>query len=350
MQNNIYNKKNRNIYIFSPSGTVTGGVELLHQLCDVLNNKNNNAYIVYYGNKPHTIPNDYKKYNIKPLEASDTYDIDSNYIIVPETNLNLLNSFHNAKAIVWWMSVDNYFSALQANCFSTFIFHLRFGLLPYYNTALRTVIRKILHKKTYPTYTLKKLKNNKNVIFNAYQSEYANVFLQKHGINNTVHLSDYINEDYVFTPEVLRRKENIIIYNPKKGIRFTKKLIKAAPELKWIAIQNMTRSEVKETMEKAKLYIDFGHFPGKDRLPREAAMCGCCIITGKLGASGFKQDVPIEEQYYKFNTNKRNIKYIIKAIYNILNNYETEINNFSEYRKIIMNEKRFFLEDIENIF
>ena len=30
-----------------------------------------------------------------------------------------------------------------------------------------------------------------------------------------------------------------------------------------------------------KLYIDFGGFPGKDRLPREAVMHDCCIITGK---------------------------------------------------------------------
>lgn len=30
------------------------------------------------------------------------------------------------------------------------------------------------------------------------------------------------------------------------------------------------------TMRKAKVYIDFGFHPGKDRIPREAVMCGAC--------------------------------------------------------------------------
>ena len=52
----------------------------------------------------------------------------------------------------------------------------------------------------------------------------------------------------------------------------------------------MTSKEVQELLSKCKVYIDFGHFPGKDRVPREAAMCNCCIITGKYGASNFTEE------------------------------------------------------------
>jgi len=42
-----------------------------------------------------------------------------------------------------------------------------------------------------------------------------------------------------------------------------------------------------------KLYVDFGKHPGKDRMPREAAVHGCCIITGRRGAAGNPFDIPI---------------------------------------------------------
>ena len=33
-----------------------------------------------------------------------------------------------------------------------------------------------------------------------------------------------------------------------------------------------------------QVYIDFGHHPGQDRLPREAVQCGCVVITGTRGS------------------------------------------------------------------
>ena len=337
------------IYIFSPAGVVTGGVELLHQLCDILSVNGKEAYIVYYGTKAHEIPSDYRKYNLKTIESDKITDSEETVIVVPETRLCILNDYKKAKAIVWWMSVDNYYVALQANCAISFAYHLRYGVFSAYNSAVKVLARKILRKRLYPSYSLSKLKKNRNVLCNAYQSEYANSFLKKHGITNTRPLSDYINDEYVFHQELVPKKENIIIYNPKKGLRFTKRLIAAAPDLQWIPIQNMSRLEVKGMMCRAKLYIDFGHFPGKDRMPREAAMCGCCIITGKLGAAEFAQDLPIDEKLYKFNQRNKDIPLIIQRIRFVLENYETEIENFADYRAVISGEKTAFVQDVREI-
>lgn len=349
MQNDSFEMPTSAVYIFAPAGTVTGGVELLHQLCDILNANRKEAYIVYYGTKEHTIPSDYRKYNLKIIESDKIPDSEETVIVVPETRLCILNEYKKSKAIVWWMSVDNYFAALQANCVVSFAYHLRYGMFFAYNSAIKMLVRKILRKRLYPSYSLSKLKKNKNIVCNAYQSEYADSFLKKHGITNTKPLSDYINDEYAFYQELLSKKENIIIYNPKKGLRFTKRLIAAAPDLHWIPIQNMSRLEVKEMMCRAKLYIDFGHFPGKDRMPREAAMCGCCIITGKLGAAGFTQDLPIDEKFYKFNQRKQDIPLIIQRIRFVLENYETEIEQFADYRTVIAGEKSAFIRNVLEI-
>lgn len=41
------------VFVPCPAGACTGGAELLHQLVDLLNNNNVDAYIVYYGAGKH---------------------------------------------------------------------------------------------------------------------------------------------------------------------------------------------------------------------------------------------------------------------------------------------------------
>ena len=53
-------------------------------------------------------------------------------------------------------------------------------------------------------------------------------------------------------------------------------------------------------------YIDFGPHPGMDRLPREATLAGCVVITNREGAANFDEDVPLpsEFKFSKFNVDK----------------------------------------------
>ena len=73
--------------------------------------------------------------------------------------------------------------------------------------------------------------------------------------------------------------------------------MKAFPNLHWKAIENMSTEEVAELLNRSKVYIDFGNHPGKDRFPREAAISGCCIITGQRGAAANDIDVMIPRSY-----------------------------------------------------
>ena len=134
-------------------------------------------------------------------------------------------------------------------------------------------------------------------VINAFQSEYAQWWLHEHHFPNIVPLKDYINTDHC-TFDESSKKEDIVLYNPKKGMEFTQKLISAAPDIKWVPLQGMSREQLIEVLKKAKIYIDFGYHPGKDRLPRECVMNGWCVITGMRGAAAFFGDVAIPEKSF----------------------------------------------------
>lgn len=63
----------------------------------------------------------------------------------------------------------------------------------------------------------------KTIEFHLCQSYYAIDYLKENGISNTDYLSDYISDEYFNMPENWENKEDIVVYNPKKGFDFTKK-------------------------------------------------------------------------------------------------------------------------------
>ncbi|MFN3786827.1 MAG: hypothetical protein ACK4SW_00305 [Sulfurihydrogenibium azorense] len=111
----------------------------------------------------------------------------------------------------------------------------------------------------------------------------------------------------------------------------------------------MKREEVIKTLRKAKVYIDFGFFPDPERIPKEAAMMGCCVITGKRGSAAFFEDVSIPDKY-KFEDKEENIPKIVKKIKDCFENFEERYKDFDYYRQVIRNGPKRFIEDLKNIF
>lgn len=327
-------------YIYAPSGVITGGQELLHQLCDSLNNKGQEAYIKYYPNSKCQIPEPYRIYNIKITEHVE--DLPDNFLILHESQFDRGLKYKNLKLIHWWLSVDNFFKG-----------SLRYlSLFDYYQLWRGLFLKAILVKLYYIAFRRKRIidlniKMNylkKPKIINYAQSFYAIDFLKRNGFQTYYPLSDYIN--YTFDNNNISKREDLILYNPKKGIKFTQKLINQFPYYKWIPIVNLSYKEVCDLMNRAKIYIDFGNHPGKDRLPREAILSGLCIITGKRGSAFFYEDIPISERY-KFDENSFDETRFKNLIDNIFENFENEIINFSHYRKIIMQSKEKFESEVD---
>lgn len=111
----------------------------------------------------------------------------------------------------------------------------------------------------------------------------------------------------------------------------------------------MDRKTLKNVFQRSKLYIDFGYHPGKDRLPREAVLNDCCVLTGILGSAGHYEDIPIASEY-KIDQKTMSVSDIADKIEDILENYEFHIKNFSEYKNKTLNEQALFEQEVLRLF
>ena len=127
------------------------------------------------------------------------------------------------------------------------------------------------------------------------------------------------------------------------------KVIKDNRKIKFIPLIGLDKNEVINSLKKSKIYFDIGSHPGKDRMPREAALLGNCIITNRKGSAENSKDIPIPEEF-KFYENYFNLKKIKNKINLIFNNYENEFKKFESYVNIIMLEKENFVTESKNIF
>lgn len=114
-------------------------------------------------------------------------------------------------------------------------------------------------------------------------------------------------------------------------------------------MQNMTLKEVANCMRRAKVYIDFGYHPGKEKMPREACLLDCCMIVGKDGSAKYKEDMPILDEYH-FEKEEKYIPEIIAKIYDCLEHYPLKIKDFSPYKELLLKEKETFKADVKKVF
>ena len=314
------------VYVACPANLATGGPELLHQLVYKLNKLNINATMFYYPqNRPTPVHKEYRKYdNDYVIKIIDDR---KNVLIVPEVKTELLYKYKNIRKVIWWLSIDNFNKKFSTKTISKRLKKLlrELGVLKIYNFQTPSIVHFV-------------------------QSEYAQKHLISKGVKKIYYLSDYINE--IFINKQLNKyteKEDIILYNPTKGYAYTKSIINKGNDLQFIPIQNMTREQVADLLGRAKVYIDFGHHPGKERLPRESAISRCCVITGKKGAAFYNKDVPIPSEF-KYDDEKENIPAIIKKIKECINYYDIEVKKFENYRDIVASEEKVFEDDLKNIF
>ena len=321
-ETNSHNKytKYKTVYCICPSLVKSGGPELLHQLVYWINKLGGDAEIAYMDcleNKGFTNP-EYSHYvagHVTRFEAIN--DTANNALVIPEGWPFVCADILYAKIIFWWLSVDNFF----------------------------------IPAGSYVDDTIELVKTKSHI--HLFQSEYAKQYVLSLGITqkSLYHLSDYINDEYLTTEANYHNceKKDIVLYNPKKGHSFTEELIRRSKDIEWVAIQNMTTTQVADLMKRAKIYVDFGNHPGKDRIPREAAISGCIVITGRKGSAAYFEDVPIPE-IYKINDENVSPDEITDFIRSCLRNYDKMINDFSDYRSRILCEKDTFIEDIKNVF
>ncbi len=325
------------VYVFSLEKVESGGPELLHQLVYVLNLTGVEARIVYISRMyPYHIVDTptidaYEKYNVIRETNWDVIDREDNIVVIPELGYDLFSKIKNATKVAWWLSVDGYIEAVKAqHGLSAEDMQVQKNL-DYYNFSDRT---DVIHLG---------------------QSYYAMDFLQNRlciSPRFIDYLSDYLNDIYLegAVTDNSQRKD-MVIFNPAKGGSRLKSIIDATKdEIFWYPLENMTREKVRAAMNLAKIYVDVGEHPGKDRIPREAAISGCCVITGRRGSAAYHEDVPIPDRYKIDDSSGVDTDMVRDMITDIFANFDERQKDFSEYREMIMAEKERFVTDVIRLF
>lgn len=297
------------IYIACPAAAISGGAELLHQFSQELTKRNVENYMLYYGNADGSpTPERYRKYGIKIAEQY--IDETDSVFVLPEVGVHEAQRCIKGKAAIWWLSVNNYIMCYRDRFSTTF---------DLFNVA------------------------GQNNAFQFVQSQYAKEFLEKYfHITDAYFLTDYINDEIIErSRQDQEPRENICLYNPAKGLANVEPLIRnSRNDITWIPLQGYRPAEMADLMCRAKLYIDFGGHPGRDRIPREAAVCGCCVITNREGSARNDIDIPIPGRYKLTDTS--DTQHVLTCVYDVIDHYAERIGDFAAYRGRILGEKEQF--------
>ena len=321
------------VYVLCPANFQTGGPELAHQLASTLISFGVKAIMFYYQastplDKEDPVHEVYKKYHVPYTFGIE--DKPHNILVTPEGVTEYFYGFKKIRRVLWWMSVDNYLSHLMKK----------------FSGDLNDPLAKPLAKFFY-------FGKEDSDIEHLVQSEYARQFIKLNGIaNNKIHMvEDYLNQTFLTRAAQvdLSKKKNIVAYNPKKGLELVEHFIAIAPNIDWRPIKDMTPAQVQELLASAKVYIDFGNHPGKDRIPREAAVSGCVVLVGKRGAAINDIDINIPAEF-KFDLKIATPQNVINKIREVFDDFATAHEKQAAYRARIHDDKNRFVNEVVEAF
>ncbi len=342
------------VYVLCPANIETGGPDALHQMVFYLKEIGVNAKIAYIADnkKNVSIPDRYKCY-VDEFILKDEIDDDSNrFVIIPEHCVSEIRRFTKSNVFIWWLSVDN---NIALPFYKRLFYVLKMPLLylkhrNLFKNRVFTVVKSVLSAKTY------QFEKESSNITHLCASYYALDYVSRRSHNSVLKCIEPISRQFldIYTSEKKdiskENRNNVILYNPvRKYDDILKKIVAQAPELRFEPLQGLNLQQLIEKYKTSKLYIDFGAFPGAERIPKEAVLFGCAIITGKRGASGYHGDVPIPDDY-KFDNPVFQIDEIVKKIRFVLDNYEKVYSDFDEYRETVLNLEENFIKSLKGIF
>jgi len=289
------------VFVSSAMGARTGGPEAVHQLTHALRSHGIRASLIpmrgFRGNSPHI---DYEVYD---YEVTDRIPKKSNHRLIV-TEISPLESWRELRKTpkentwMWWLSVNNapdqrarYFSASKK----------RSLVKPIWNESLQRAnpMDSFSHKCRVCAAEFISLNYSKrllasNIRFLA-QSEYAMDFCKLEMGNPAMLVSDYLRELPAINPGSVRK--SVVTYNGSRGYSKIGEIERRFPDIQFIPIKGLNYVEVCEILAQSMAYLELGHLPGRDRLPREAGRLGTPIILLQRGAGVYYEDFPVSDQF-----------------------------------------------------
>ena len=330
------------VLIFCPEAR-TGGPEALHQLAYIIRQNGGTAKLVYTG------PGSYMAFNedrvvcvpgpesslqryfsaYAPVVPEQSRIDDKTLLVYPEIMalkpLDWPGKEFGARRAVWWLSVA---SAFHSN-----------------------------KEMADDSFRDKYFKDESIIHF--YQSAHSREFLRANNAANFHPLFDFTDQDFIHQSQIssdfipAESRDSIITFFPRKGGHLAGQFAKSADwanlGVKFTPIENMSKNEVRQTLFKTRIYIDFGQHPGKDRVPREAAIAGAIILLLRAGASKQFEDHPLDPKYI-FNEEEIASGQLRDKVLDVIENSQEHYENQRIYRQKILLEREEFSHQVRSLF
>ena len=330
----------RKVFVLFPQGVRTGGPEALVQLVHSLRSIGQDAYLVALPGTEHAEHVEQFRIYDAPL-AAQVEDVKDCAVVVPEMALKQLRKYHRAKRFMWWLSID--FS-------SAFYATKRLESLQGRTLSIRAK-RMVLRLLALRDYGRTTLLSRQSDISHLAQSHYARSFLfARCGIVASI-VSDFTpTHDFDRLSDISFPRGKRVAYNPAKGSAEIENIRRRlTPDWQFVPIQGMTRKQVVEALCGSAIYLDLGNHPGKDRMPREAALAGAVTIVSRRGAGAFFADTPLPREH-KVNTEGDLSVNAVSAVTAALNDLDTASEKQETYRNWIRCEQERFTEEVRRVF
>lgn len=281
------------LYVVALPVFKSGGPESLHQLCDALLHKQYDASMVYSKDNDEilTNPSDILYHDIYPILRQtvecDVIDSQDTIIVIPETfsAARYKKRYPKSHIAVWWLSYTHGLGALKSHLTVPHLIHL-------------------------------------------FQSFHAKNKLRSIVPEPHLMMRDYIRDDIMQAGFDTNTKENLVAVNIAKDY-FTPQVCQRY-NIPYVRLGNMTRAEIIRTLQRCKVYVDFGTHPGRDRIPREASVLGCVVITNRECVADNDEDVPIHTKLATWDPHM-----LASMIQNAFANYRIEFEKQEKYRRLI---------------
>ena len=333
------------VFIFSPTDIVSGGVNSLHILCKSLIN-NHIKVRMFYENPSSDFLNNpiIKAFNVP--YTSHLEDISSNLLIVPEAMTSMLQHYKQINKMVYWLGIYFYFKK-PAYRFPLNFKPLRkiFTCTDYFGNSrsfFHTLAKKINYwnKKHDPIWS--------NGTLHMSNSFYAADFIKSMGVQNVFVLHNPIRQEYYNQePSSIRLKK--ILFGPKTPKWVFRKIKTENADFECIRLKHIAAAEVKKLYGEAQLFVELGNFAGRDRMPREAVLSGCVILSSRNGSANYYNDLQLPD-YYKINTHQKYTADLIEKTKNITGNYTSHYANMKPYVDYLIEENQNFDKVVSEIF
>jgi hypothetical protein len=315
--------------ILSPRNTETGGPEALHQLGAALIAAGHDAAMHYVpARASNRCPPRYLHYGVPVVHRLD--DLPDVVVVIPEVMTDWVWRLRHAQRLIWWLSVAFYRQRPKK-----------------WTKRAKLWLRERLPSRR--PYTFQPLPRLKHV----YHGEYVRRFLVGNGIADALPLCEYLSPAFLIseTDVPAGPRRNQCLYNPRKGLAFTQQVIAACAGtgIEFVPLSGYNEDELRALFSSSKLYIDFGEHPGRDRMPREAASCGCIVFTGQRGSAGNPVDVPLPP-FYKLDEQQPDTLAVLSArLPQACEAYDEHRKAQADYRQWIRSLPQAFADDVAGV-